>query len=409
MAMSTAMMVAPVFRKDKSATEQFSREYTTIYETDRGDYMPTDAEVADCQAQLFALLASPTVTDLHQSLPMSPNASQSPVAVIKNEPTEELADLFNLTIDDILDQSISSPNSMDASDFEEEQQRFQEFVFLQNYPFAEEAVDSVLVQGRKSTPFPASSSSTSSHPMPSETIASPVTPTLDWARSPSPASSLASPTMETLAKFEPYSTTGSPSSLRRASVSSTCSSSSICSAAGPVKSYSRSQSRRPTVSKPTAPTTSLSLGAGASMNMGTSPTFNTNNNASISVSQAHMKPRRRHRAVPATALVIEPGLKMVRNRDGSITVFNPETEETSYRCSLCPAERFGRIHDYKRHQLSKHQERVWPCEFCHRPFVRRDALLRHYAVKAGRDDNVHPTEDQGSLLAEARARAKLIG
>ncbi|KAF9166318.1 hypothetical protein DFQ26_008216 [Actinomortierella ambigua] len=369
---SSTMMVAPIFRKDKSATEKFSCEYTTIYETDRAGYTPMDADMP----------------------PHFPAPSESPMAAVKSEPSDELADLFNLTIDDILDQSISSPISMDASDFEEEQQRFQEFVFLQNYPFAEEAVDTILTQGKKCAPIPPSPSS-SSYPSPSESIASPVTPGLDWTRSPSPAPSMASPIMETQVKFEPYCTTTSPSSVRRGSVSSNCSSSSICSGAGPVKSYTRAHSRRPTLSKSPPSTTSINMSAS---------TY-TNTNTTL----AQMKPRRRHRTVPAMALVVEPGLKMVRNKDGSITVFNPETEETNYRCSLCPAERFGRIHDYKRHQLSKHQERVWPCEFCHRPFVRRDALLRHYAVKATRDDNVHPTENQPSLLAEARARAKLIG
>ncbi|KAF9973255.1 hypothetical protein BGZ73_003505 [Actinomortierella ambigua] len=384
LAPSTPMMVAPVFRKDKSATEEFSRQFTTIYETDRSDCMPAETDMTECQAQLIALLTSPLLTDLHQSPPFSPTAMESPMMATKNEPSDDLTDLFNLTIDDILDQSISSPISMDASDFEGEQQRFQEFVFLQNYPFAEEAVDTVLLYGKQSTTF-----TPSSYPSPSETIESPGTPSLDWTRSPSPSPSLASPVTETLPKFEPYPTAASPSSLRRASISSTCSTSSACSSVGPIKSRARNQSRR------------------SSSKANSSP--KTKQNKDNSTSQAHMTPRRRHRAVPATTLVTEPGLKMVRNKDGSITVVNPETQETSYRCSLCPAERFGRIHDYKRHQLSKHQERVWPCDFCHRPFVRRDALLRHYAVKAGRDDNVHPTESQKDLLAEARARAKLIG
>ncbi|KAF8936046.1 hypothetical protein BGZ47_009688 [Haplosporangium gracile] len=79
-----------------------------------------------------------------------------------------------------------------------------------------------------------------------------------------------------------------------------------------------------------------------------------------------------------------------------------------YRCELCPGERFGRVHDLKRHQISKHNEMTWPCDFCHRPFVRRDALLRHYAVKASRRDGVHPTTQEESRLQEAKARAKLL-
>ncbi|KAI1316174.1 hypothetical protein EDD11_010346 [Mortierella claussenii] len=83
------------------------------------------------------------------------------------------------------------------------------------------------------------------------------------------------------------------------------------------------------------------------------------------------------------------------------------TEDGCYRCELCPNERFGRVHDLKRHQISKHNEKTWPCDFCHRPFVRRDALLRHYAVKAARKDGIHPTAEEKHRMSEARARAKL--
>ncbi|KAF9091054.1 hypothetical protein BGX29_011139 [Mortierella sp. GBA35] len=121
-----------------------------------------------------------------------------------------------------------------------------------------------------------------------------------------------------------------------------------------------------------------------------------------------------HPASPATATTRMPqrntdGTTVIKNEDGSIMVFNPSTDSITFRCELCPSESFGRIHDLKRHQVSKHQETTWPCEFCMRPFVRRDALLRHYTVKATRDDGVHPpTSDTETLLA-ARARAKLIG
>jgi hypothetical protein len=83
-------------------------------------------------------------------------------------------------------------------------------------------------------------------------------------------------------------------------------------------------------------------------------------------------------------------------------------DSAGYRCELCPGERFGRVHDLKRHQISKHNEMTWPCDFCHRPFVRRDALLRHYSVKANRRDGVHPTADDMNRLQEAKARAKLV-
>ncbi|KAF9362347.1 hypothetical protein BGX34_006363 [Mortierella sp. NVP85] len=83
-------------------------------------------------------------------------------------------------------------------------------------------------------------------------------------------------------------------------------------------------------------------------------------------------------------------------------------DASGYRCELCPGERFGRVHDLKRHQISKHNEMTWPCDFCHRPFVRRDALLRHYSVKAARKDGVHPTEQEENRLKEAKARAKLL-
>ncbi|GJJ69825.1 hypothetical protein EMPS_02174 [Entomortierella parvispora] len=82
--------------------------------------------------------------------------------------------------------------------------------------------------------------------------------------------------------------------------------------------------------------------------------------------------------------------------------------DDGYRCELCPRERFGRIHDLKRHQVSKHNDTNWPCDFCRRPFVRRDALLRHYSVKSQRKDGIHPTADEKNRLSEARARAKLV-
>ncbi|KAF8944509.1 hypothetical protein BGZ47_004136 [Haplosporangium gracile] len=103
------------------------------------------------------------------------------------------------------------------------------------------------------------------------------------------------------------------------------------------------------------------------------------------------------------------GTVVIKNEDGSIMVFNPSKDTVTFRCALCPTESFGRIHDLKRHQTSKHQQMTWPCEFCQRPFVRRDALLRHYTAKATRDDGIHPpTSDTETLLA-VRARAKLIG
>ncbi|KAF9565988.1 hypothetical protein EC968_003957 [Mortierella alpina] len=85
-----------------------------------------------------------------------------------------------------------------------------------------------------------------------------------------------------------------------------------------------------------------------------------------------------------------------------------EAGDGGYLCKHCPQERFGRVHDLKRHQISKHNERTWPCDFCHRPFVRRDALLRHYTVKAARNDGIHPSSQETCRLSEARARAKLI-
>ncbi|KAF9965080.1 hypothetical protein BGZ70_005460, partial [Mortierella alpina] len=87
-------------------------------------------------------------------------------------------------------------------------------------------------------------------------------------------------------------------------------------------------------------------------------------------------------------------LPLIRNEDGTLMVYNPLTESMTFRCELCPGESFGRIHDLKRHQTSKHQEMTWPCDFCHRPFVRRDALLRHYTVKAARDDGLHPASHE---------------
>ncbi|KAG0263245.1 hypothetical protein BG011_009080 [Mortierella polycephala] len=108
------------------------------------------------------------------------------------------------------------------------------------------------------------------------------------------------------------------------------------------------------------------------------------------------------------ALPRTEGMTVIRSEDGSIMVYNPITESMTFRCELCPRESFGRIHDLKRHQASKHQEKIWPCEYCNRPFVRRDALLRHYTVKAARDDGLHPASHETDKLMAARARAKLI-
>lgn len=101
-------------------------------------------------------------------------------------------------------------------------------------------------------------------------------------------------------------------------------------------------------------------------------------------------------------------MTVVRNEEGAIMVYNPITDAMTFRCELCPGESFGRIHDLKRHQTSKHQEMTWPCDFCHRPFVRRDALLRHYTVKAARDDGLHPATHEVDRLLAARARAKML-
>jgi hypothetical protein len=108
-------------------------------------------------------------------------------------------------------------------------------------------------------------------------------------------------------------------------------------------------------------------------------------------------------------------------KDGSIMCFNRTTGQMSFRCDLCPPpephqlpQSFGRIHDLKRHQATKHATpesgcvKTWPCEFCGKPFARRDALLRHYSVKTQRVDGIHPTSQEVDVLAAVRARAKLI-
>ncbi|KAF9150189.1 hypothetical protein BG015_008011 [Linnemannia schmuckeri] len=107
---------------------------------------------------------------------------------------------------------------------------------------------------------------------------------------------------------------------------------------------------------------------------------------------------------------------ITNQKDGSIMCFNRTTNTMSFRCDLCPTQTqsFGRIHDLKRHQATKHATaeggaaKTWPCEFCEKPFARRDALLRHYSVKAAREDGVHPGKEEVDVLAAVRARAKLI-
>ncbi|KAF9150776.1 hypothetical protein BG015_007411, partial [Linnemannia schmuckeri] len=122
------------------------------------------------------------------------------------------------------------------------------------------------------------------------------------------------------------------------------------------------------------------------------------------MSPAHQQQlQQQHQQLPGTE-----GMTVVRNDEGAIMVYNPITDAMTFRCELCPGESFGRIHDLKRHQTSKHQEMTWPCDFCHRPFVRRDALLRHYTVKAARDDGLHPATHEVDRLLAARARAKML-
>jgi len=99
---------------------------------------------------------------------------------------------------------------------------------------------------------------------------------------------------------------------------------------------------------------------------------------------------------------------VINNDDGSIMLIDSETGAATFKCKLCPNTSFGRIHDYQRHQASKHQAVTFPCEFCTKLFARRDALLRHYNVKSSRHDGTHPSEDEAEKLAAARARAKLL-
>ncbi|KAF9301694.1 hypothetical protein BGZ74_006410 [Mortierella antarctica] len=106
--------------------------------------------------------------------------------------------------------------------------------------------------------------------------------------------------------------------------------------------------------------------------------------------------------------VISSSATVINNDDGSIMVIDSATGATAFKCKLCPNSSFGRIHDYQRHRASKHQAANFPCEFCTKLFVRRDALLRHYNVKSARHDGTHPTEDEAEKLAAARSRAKLL-
>ncbi|KAG0358363.1 hypothetical protein BG005_002438 [Podila minutissima] len=106
--------------------------------------------------------------------------------------------------------------------------------------------------------------------------------------------------------------------------------------------------------------------------------------------------------------VMSSSATVINNDDGSIMVIDSATGIATFKCKLCPDISFGRIHDYQRHQASKHQAVNFPCEFCTKLFVRRDALLRHYNVKSARHDGTHPTEDEAEKLAAARSRAKLL-
>ncbi|KAG0096504.1 hypothetical protein BGZ93_004402 [Podila epicladia] len=106
--------------------------------------------------------------------------------------------------------------------------------------------------------------------------------------------------------------------------------------------------------------------------------------------------------------VMSSSATVINNDDGSIMMIDSATGAATFKCKLCPSISFGRIHDYQRHQASKHQAVSFPCEFCTKLFARRDALLRHYNVKSSRHDGTHPSEDEAEKLAAARARAKLL-
>ncbi|KAG0337954.1 hypothetical protein BG004_007425 [Podila humilis] len=111
---------------------------------------------------------------------------------------------------------------------------------------------------------------------------------------------------------------------------------------------------------------------------------------------------------PATAAAHPDSTKVIDQEDGSLMLMDTVTGSTTFVCKLCPNTSFGRIHDYQRHKISIHNAVTYPCEFCEKPFARRDALLRHYNVKSTRSDGTHPRDDEPELLAAARARAKLL-
>ncbi|KAF8928596.1 hypothetical protein BGZ47_001525 [Haplosporangium gracile] len=150
---------------------------------------------------------------------------------------------------------------------------------------------------------------------------------------------------------------------------------------------------------------SSNLVAFSSMPRPPTPSTMSGGRGYIQILPAHQQQQlqQQHQELPGTE-----GLTVVRHDEGTIMVYNPITDAMTFRCELCPGESFGRIHDLKRHQASKHQEMTWPCDFCHRPFVRRDALLRHYTVKAARDDGLHPATHEVDRLLAARARAKML-
>ncbi|KAF9905470.1 hypothetical protein EC991_001637 [Linnemannia zychae] len=122
------------------------------------------------------------------------------------------------------------------------------------------------------------------------------------------------------------------------------------------------------------------------------------------------------------------GIAAIRQNDGSIMCRNPTTGSVFFLCEICitatPSsiaslnrkQSFGRIHDLRRHQATKHPSnihgaakiKVYTCEHCRASFGRRDALLRHYSVKSTRNDGVHPSKEEKELLDACRARAKLI-
>ncbi|KAF9919368.1 hypothetical protein BX616_005411 [Lobosporangium transversale] len=385
---------------------QQQQDTQVLYETRLNPSNPIWTELQ--QQQLYASPASPASSCFSgpSSQSSSESAYSSPAAVsirlLDADETGELVDQFNITIDELLSESALpfdySTIGLDASDFDlftpSQQQQSQDSVqyyqqLRQHQKNEQEQYYSLHSQRHQNT-SPSPPMSTQGGPQRSRTLSPEIC--CDPYPSTFSSSSVSSPSL--ISSFSSFNSPAATFSSRY--------SHHPASPQSPKHRHKVEMPRSPCPSSPAATTPSTPYMRRASQG----------SSAFAAPSSQHQQ--QQQAPVTTTAIPTDlqlpntEGMTVIRSEDGSIMVFNPVNESMTFRCELCPLESFGRIHDLKRHQASKHQEKTWPCEYCPRTFVRRDALLRHYTVKSHREDGIHPASHETEELMAARARSKLI-